>query len=249
MIEYIKSLSGAADTGEYRGQPLGPATQPTSDQPTIQNPPSSNNRNATMIQVPRNELMATITFIPEITEEVTYLNQRNTIASWLLTRDHKRIAILYMISITCFFFVGGAAAVLCASSSSPPHSTLVEAETYNKLFTLHGIVMVFFFLVPSIPATLGNFLVPLMIGARDLAFPRLNLLSWYLFIIGGPSPSSPSSSAVSIPAGPSTLPYSTTFANTHVILAITGIFIAGFSSILTGLNFIVTIHKHALPRA
>jgi cytochrome c oxidase subunit 1 len=128
-----------------------------------------------------------------------------------------------------------------------PHSNLVEAETYNKLFTLHGIVMVFFFLVPSIPTTLGNFLVPLMIGARDLAFPRINLFSWYLYIAGA-------SLAITclILGGVDTgwtfyTPYSSSFSNTHVVLAITGVFIAGFSSIFTGLNFIVTIHKMRCP--
>jgi cytochrome c oxidase subunit I len=191
--------------------------------------------------------MATIPYIPDLAIEETYLNTRHTVASWLLTRDHKRIAILYMLSITAFFFVGGSAAVLMRLQLLTPHSSLVEAETYNKLFTLHGVVMVFFFLVPSIPVTLGNFLVPLMIGARDLAFPRLNLLSWYLFMIGGCITLSSL-----VLGGVDTgwtfyTPYSSTFANTHVILAITGIFIAGFSSILTGLNFLVTIHTMRCP--
>lgn len=191
--------------------------------------------------------MASISYIPEYSIPETYLNERFSIGSWLLTKDHKRIAVMFMISITIMFAVGGSAAVIMRLQLLTPHSTLVEAETYNKLFTLHGIVMVFFFLVPSIPATLGNFLVPLMIGARDLAFPRINLLSWYLFITGG---------TVALTAlclgGVDTgwtfyTPYSSTFSNTHVVLAITGVFIAGFSSILTGLNFIVTIHKMRCP--
>src|SRR5580700_8587690 len=191
--------------------------------------------------------MASIPYIPEYTTRETYLNSRYSIASWLLTKDHKRIAVLYMFSITLFFAVGGTAAVIMRLQLLTPHSSLVEAETYNKLFTLHGVVMVFFFLVPSIPATLGNFLVPLMIGARDLAFPRINLLSWYLFILGG----SLALTAL-IEGGVDTgwtfyTPYSTTFSNTHVVTAICGIFIAGFSSILTGLNFIVTIHKMRCP--
>ncbi len=191
--------------------------------------------------------MASIAYIPEYTARETYLNSQYSIASWLLTKDHKRIAILYIFSITLFFAVGGTAAVIMRLQLLTPHSTLVEAETYNKLFTLHGIVMVFFFLVPSIPATLGNFLVPLMIGARDLAFPRINLLSWYLFIIGG----SLALTAL-IQGGVDTgwtfyTPYSSTFSNTHVVAAICGIFIAGFSSILTGLNFIITIHKMRCP--
>jgi len=190
--------------------------------------------------------MASIPYIPEYTVE-TYLNERHTVASWLLTKDHKRIAVLFMISITVLFAIGGSAAVVMRLQLLTPHSTLVEAETYNKLFTLHGVVMVFFFLVPSIPATLGNFLVPLMIGARDLAFPRINLASWYLYIIG-------STLALTslILGGVDTgwtfyTPYSSTFSNTHVILAITGVFIVGFSSIFTGLNFIVTIHKMRCP--
>jgi cytochrome c oxidase subunit 1 len=191
--------------------------------------------------------MASIPYTPELPFAETYLNTRHTVASWLLTHDHKRIAILYMLSITMFFAIGGSAAVVMRLQLLTPHSSLVEAETYNKLFTLHGVTMVFFFLVPSIPVTLGNFLVPLMIGARDLAFPRINLASWYIFMAGG-------SLALSslILGGVDTgwtfyTPYSSTFANTHVMLAITGIFIAGFSSILTGLNFIVTIHTMRCP--
>ena len=191
--------------------------------------------------------MASIPYLPEYETRETYLNSKYSIASWLLTKDHKRIAVLYMISITLMFAVGGTAAVIMRLQLLTPHSSLVEAETYNKLFTLHGIVMVFFFLVPSIPATLGNFLVPLMIGARDLAFPRINLLSWYLYIIGA----SLALTAL-IQGGVDTgwtfyTPYSSTFSDTHVVVAISGIFIAGFSSILTGLNFIVTIHKMRCP--
>jgi cytochrome c oxidase subunit 1 len=191
--------------------------------------------------------MASIPYIPELSTTETYLNTRHTVASWLLTKDHKRIAVLYLVSITLMFAVGGTAAVIMRLQLLTPHSSLVEAETYNKLFTLHGIVMVFFFLVPSIPTTLGNFLVPLMVGARDLAFPRINLFSWYLYIFG-------SSLALSslILGGVDTgwtfyTPFSSTFSNTHVVLAITGVFIAGFSSIFTGLNFIVTIHKMRCP--
>src|SRR5207244_3936616 len=114
-----------------------------------------------------------------------YLNVNYSPRSWLLTTDHKRIALLYLISITFFFFVGGAAATVLRLELMTPQGDLVQSETYNKLFTMHGIIMVWFFLIPSIPAVLGNFLVPLMIGARDLAFPRLNLTSWYLYILGG----------------------------------------------------------------
>src|SRR6185436_10899264 len=104
--------------------------------------------------------------------------------SWLLTVDHKRIGILYMLSITFFFLIGGLAATLIRLELITPANDFVQPQTYNNLFTLHGVIMVFFFLVPSIPTTLGNFLIPLMIGARDLAFPRLNLASWYIFMLG-----------------------------------------------------------------
>jgi len=176
-----------------------------------------------------------------------YLNASYTIKSWLLTVDHKRIAILYLACVTFFFFLGGAAAVLFRVELMTPEADLVESETYNKLFTLHGIIMVFFFLIPSIPNILGNFLVPLMIGARDLAFPKLNLLSWYLFMIGGLF-----TVYATIAGGVDTgwtfyTPYSSTYSNTYVMATAVGIFITGFSSILTGVNFIVTIHKMRAP--
>ncbi len=176
-----------------------------------------------------------------------YLNTSYKAKSWLLTTDHKRIAILFLFSLTFFFFVGGAFAVLIRLELLTPGEDLVLSETYNRLFTMHGIVMIFFFLVPSIPAVLGNFLVPVMIGARDLAFPRLNLLSWYVYMIGGMF-----TLAVVVGGGVDTgwtfyTPYSSTYANSHVVLSAVGIFITGFSSILTGLNFIVTIHKMRAP--
>ncbi len=182
-----------------------------------------------------------------ITPRVHYLNVDYGIKSWLLTTDHKRIAWLYLMSITFFFAVGGIAASLMRLNLLEPQGLLVEPETYNKLFSTHGIVMIFLFLVPSIPAVLGNFLIPLMLGARDVAFPRLNLLSWYVFMAGG--------SLVMyalIAGGVDTgwtfyTPLSTMYLNTHVMATATGIFIAGFSSILTGLNFVVTIHKMRAP--
>src|SRR5215213_3081187 len=116
---------------------------------------------------------------------VNYLNAEYGLKSWLLTRDHKRIALLYLGSISFFFIIGGIYAMLIRLELLTPQGDLLQSTTYNKVFTQHGIVMVFFFLIPSIPATLGNFLVPIMIGARDLAFPRLNLLSWYIFMVGG----------------------------------------------------------------
>ena len=126
-------------------------------------------------------------YIPEYTEtqRQTYLNASYRLRSWLLTTDHKRIAILYMISITAFFLLGGVAAAMIRLELVTPAGDLLSSTTYNKMFTLHGVIMVFFFLIPSIPATLGNFFMPMMIGAKDLAFPRINLLSWYLYMAGG----------------------------------------------------------------
>jgi cytochrome c oxidase subunit I len=183
----------------------------------------------------------------EVDTRTHYLNAGYGIKSWLLTTDHKRIAILYLISITIFFFIGGVAAVLMRLHLLTPSGALVEPATYNKLFSMHGIIMVFFFLIPSIPATLGNFLVPMMIGARDLAFPRVNLLSWYIYIIGGTLLLYSLSSGGVDTGWTFYTPLSTTYLNTHVMAAAIGVFINGFSSILTGLNFIVTIHKMRAP--
>src|SRR5690349_21161004 len=120
-----------------------------------------------------------------VPQPVSYLRAGYSLRSWVFTTDHKRIAILYLISITLFFFIGGAAATLMRLELVTPQGDLLTAEGYNRAFTLHGVVMVWFFLIPSIPVTFGNFLVPLMIGAKDLAFPRLNLLSWYIYVLGG----------------------------------------------------------------
>ncbi|MDD5328614.1 MAG: cytochrome c oxidase subunit I [Sulfuricella sp.] len=179
--------------------------------------------------------------------KTSYLTAGFGLWSWLATRDHKRIAILYTISITLLFFIGGAAVALIRLDLLTPHSELVSIETYNKLFSMHGVIMVWFFLIPSIPATLGNFLVPMMIGARDLAFPRLNLLSWYLYLLGALF-----AIGALLAGGVDTgwtfyTPFSTMFSNTHVFAVVAGVFVAGFSSILTGLNFIVTIHEMRAP--
>ncbi len=183
----------------------------------------------------------------EASPGVNYLNVKYGVRSWLLTTDHKRIALLYLASITFFFMVGGAAAVLMRLHLIEPHGALLEPATYNKMFSIHGIIMVFFFLIPSIPAVMGNFLVPMMVGARDLAFPRLNLLSWYIYIGGGLF-----TLYAMIAGGVDTgwtfyTPLSTTYANGNVMAAALGVFITGFSSILTGLNFVVTIHKMRAP--
>lgn len=176
-----------------------------------------------------------------------YLNNGYSVASWLLTGDHKRIAILYLISITLFFFIGGAAALLFRLELMTPKGDMFSPDHYNRLFTLHGVVMVFFFMIPSIPAVLGNFLIPIMIGARDLAFPKLNLASWYIYLIGGIF-----TLTAMMLGGVDTgwtfyTPYSSTYGNSAVIVAALGVFVVGFSSILTALNFIVTIHTMRAP--
>jgi cytochrome c oxidase subunit I len=178
---------------------------------------------------------------------VHYLNATYGLKSWLLTRDHKRIALLYLASVTLFFMLGGLFAVLIRLELLTPAGDLVQSETYNKLFTMHGITMVFFFLIPAIPAVLGNFLIPMMVGAKDLAFPRLNLFSWYIYVVAGLF-----TLWSIVHGGVDTgwtfyTPYSTTYSNTHVLTTGIGIFIMGFSSILTGLNFIVTVHTMRAP--
>src|SRR6186713_2041634 len=180
-------------------------------------------------------------------ETLNYINNGHGLASWLLTKDHKRIALLYLASITAFFFLGGMFAFMIRLELLTPAGDFLTAENYNKMFTMHGVVMVFFFLIPSIPAVLGNFLIPIMIGAKDLAFPRINLLSWYIYVLGGLF-----TIVAAISGGVDTgwtfyAPYSTSASNSNVILAGVGIFITGFSSILTGLNFIVTVHRMRAP--
>ena len=178
---------------------------------------------------------------------ISYLGDGLTLRSWLTSHDHKRIAILYAVAITAFFFVGGTAATLIRMELATPAGDLVGDDTYNKLFTAHGVIMVWLFLIPSIPSVMGNFLLPLMIGARDLAFPRLNLMSWYVYVAGG---------ALTLVAlflgGIDTgwtfyTPYSSMFSNSYVTLTLLGVFVVGFSSILTGLNFIVTVHRLRAP--
>jgi cytochrome c oxidase subunit 1 len=171
----------------------------------------------------------------------------HSVSSWLLTTDHKRIGILYLVSIILFFAIAAVAAAMMRIELLTPDGDLVLPETYNKLFTIHGVLMVWFFLIPSIPAVLGNFVIPMMIGARDVAFPRLNLLSWYLFMLGGILVI-----YSLIVGGVDTgwtfyTPYSTTYANPNVITMVAGVFVAGFGSILTGLNFIITVHQMRAP--
>ncbi|MEE3233747.1 MAG: cbb3-type cytochrome c oxidase subunit I [Candidatus Latescibacterota bacterium] len=176
-----------------------------------------------------------------------YLNETYGLKSWLLSLDHKRIGIMYLITISAFFILGGIFASFIRIELLTPKGDLFEAETYNRIFTMHGVVMIFFFLIPSIPAVLGNFLLPLMLGTRDVAFPRLNLLSFYLYGFGGTF-----TMLAIVLGGVDTgwtfyTPYSSTYSNSFVALALVGVFINGFSSILTGVNFIVTIHKMRAP--
>jgi cytochrome c oxidase subunit I len=183
---------------------------------------------------------------PVVTVEPNYLTSEHTIASWLLTRDHKRIALLFFASITFFFFVGGMAATLMRLNLATPEG-LLQPSVYNRMFTMHGVIMVWFFLIPSIPTTFGNFFVPLMIGARDLAFPRVNLASWYVFNLSGLVV------LYSLVMGGADTgwtfytPLSTVYANGYVFAAAMAVFINGFSSIMTSLNFIVTIHRMRAP--
>ncbi len=176
-----------------------------------------------------------------------YINAAYGVKSWLLTTDHKRIGILYLVSITVAFALGGMFAALVRLELITPPADLLGKDIYNRVFTLHGVIMVFFFLIPSIPATLGNFLVPIMVGAKDLAFPKLNLLSWYIFMTGMTF-----TFIAMLRGGVDTgwtfyTPLSSKYANSEVMLTAVGIFITGFSSILTGLNFIVTIHRMRAP--
>ena len=181
-------------------------------------------------------------------EPKTYLTEGgHTLKSWLLTTDHKRIGILYLISILFYFLIAAVAAAMMRMELITPEGDMVTSETYNKLFTIHGTLMVWFFLIPSIPAVLGNFVLPMMLGARDVAFPKLNLLSWYLFNTGGLL----ALYAVTF-GGVDTgwtfyTPYSSTYSNSHVVTMAAGVFIAGFGTILTGLNFIITTHKLRAP--
>src|SRR2546430_11464486 len=176
-----------------------------------------------------------------------YLSVHHGVGSWLLTKDHKRIGLLYLYTFLIFFLIASIAAALMRIELVTPQPKLVTSETYNKLFTIHGVLMVWFFLIPSIPTVLGNFVLPMMIGARDVAFPKLNLMSWYLFVAGG---------ALALwsllHGGVDTgwtfyTPYSTTYANSHVISMAAGVFVEGFYSIINGMNFMETKPKKLDP--
>src|SRR5712672_2677578 len=176
-----------------------------------------------------------------------YLNATYGIRSWLLTTDHKRIALLYLGSVTFFFFIGGLFATMIRIHLLTPGGYLVTPETYNKLFTMHGVAMIFFFLIPSIPAVLGNFVIPIMIGAKDLAFPKINLLSWYIYLVGGAFVLYSFATGGLDTGWTFYTPLSSIYSNSAVTPAVIGIFINGFSSILTGLNFLVTVHTMRAP--
>lgn len=185
--------------------------------------------------------------IEKVESRSTYLNNGHTVKSWLLTLDHKRIGLLYLFSISIFFLIGGIYASLIRLELLTPEGDLLTPDTYNRVFTMHGVIMIFFFLIPSIPAVLGNFLLPIMLGAKDVAFPKLNLLSWYIFMLGGAL-----MMYTLINGGIDTgwtfyPPYSSIYSNSEVTMAGVSIFITGFSSILTGLNFMVTIHTMRAP--
>jgi cytochrome c oxidase subunit I len=178
---------------------------------------------------------------------VNYLNHQTTVASWLLTKDHKRIGLMYMVVVTIAFTIGAVFAALIRTELATPAGDLVSSDTYNRLFTMHGVAMVFFVLIPAVPAILGNFVLPLMLGAKDVAFPKLNLLSWYVFVLGLTF-----TLYAMVVGGVDTgwtfyPPYSTEGSTSNVLAAGIGVFITGFSSILTGLNFMVTIHRMRAP--
>jgi len=175
-----------------------------------------------------------------------YLNNETGVWSWLKTLDHKRIGVMYLFTILFFFFVGGLFALAIRLELMNPGRNFMDAATYNKVFTYHGAIMVFLVIIPSIPAALGNFVLPMMLGAKDVAFPRLNLMSYYVYILGAVVALS-SLFLHGVDTGWTFYtPYSIR-ASTGTIMVVLGAFIAGFSSILTGLNFIVTTHKLRAP--
>jgi cytochrome c oxidase subunit 1 len=175
-----------------------------------------------------------------------YLTATRGLMSWLVTLDHKRIGIMYLISVMMAFLVGGVFALLVRLELFTRGHTIMDADQYNRAFTLHGVVMVFLFIIPSIPAALGNFVLPIQLGAKDVAFPRLNLLSFYIYVFGACFALYSIISGAVDTGWTFYTPYSTT-SNTAVIPMVLGAFIMGFSSILTGVNFLVTVHKLRAP--
>jgi cytochrome c oxidase subunit 1 len=175
-----------------------------------------------------------------------YINASKGVWSWITTLDHKRIGLMYLALVLIAFTLGGVFALIVRLELLTPGKTIIDADTYNHMFTLHGVVMVFLFIIPSVPAAMGNFILPIQLGAKDVAFPRLNLLSLYIYAFGACF-----ALWSMIHGGVDTgwtfyTPYST-ISNSYVIPMVLGAFIMGFSSILTGVNFIATIHKMRAP--
>lgn len=175
-----------------------------------------------------------------------FFNEKRGFWSWALTLDHKRIGIMYLVSIFFFFLIGGLFALALRTELLQSGKTFVDAKTYNQLFTLHGAIMVFLVIIPGIPASLGNFILPLQLGAKDVAFPRLNLLSYYIYVIGSLVAVSSIILGAIDTGWTFYAPYSTS-AEGKVVMMVTAAFILGFSSIFTGLNFIATVHKLRAP--
>ena len=184
-------------------------------------------------------------------KEPSYLDYKGKysgIRGWIFSTDHKRIGILYLIGILTFFFAGATFGFLMRLELISPGETIMSAQTYNRFFTLHGVIMIFLFIIPGIPAVFGNFFLPILIGAKDVAFPRLNLFSWYLYLTGGIL----ALLSIVMPGGPADtgwtfyIPYSVR-TDTNVIYSLSAAFILGFSSILTGLNFVTTVHRLRAP--
>jgi cytochrome c oxidase subunit 1 len=186
-----------------------------------------------------------------IESEIDFYHEKTRfkgIFGWIFSTDHKRIGLLYLVAVITFFLVGMTLGLLMRLEMLTPENTIITPQTYNTFFTLHGIIMIFLVVIPALPAVFGNFLLPLMIGAKDVFFPRLNLLSWWLYIAGGTL----ALTSLFLPGGAADtgwtfyVPYSIR-STANIIPALLGAFILGFSSILTGLNFITTIHRMRAP--
>ncbi len=184
---------------------------------------------------------------PEENPKKTYLTEERGLWAWMTTVDHKKIGWLYLSSIAFFFFVAGVLALLLRTELLTPSQSFITADTYNQLFTLHGAIMVFFFLVPSVPAALGNFILPLQLGCKDVAFPRVNLLSFYIYVAGAIIVLTAIFTGGVDTGWTFYTPYSSSAAGGNIMMMTFGVFVLGFSSILTGLNFIVTIHRMRSP--
>ncbi len=178
--------------------------------------------------------------------KVNYMNADRGIMSWVLTLDHKRIALMYFVLTMVSFFIGGMLAEAIRIEHLTPGETIMGANTYNRMFTLHGVVMIFMFMIPAVPGIFGNFCLPLMLGAKDVAFPRLNLLSVYVYAVGAGLLVYAMASGGVDAGWTFYAPYSLSTPAT-IFPALLGVFIIGFSSILTGLNFIVTVHTLRAP--